>query len=56
MTDDCLVTTEVSVRAMDEADWPEVIGSIAGENTIFVATRSPDAGRKVERRLRGLIE
>jgi transcriptional regulator of arginine metabolism len=43
-------------QALDEADLPEVVGSIAGENTIFVAVRSVKDGLKLNRRLRELLE
>ncbi|MBI4475319.1 MAG: ArgR family transcriptional regulator [Acidobacteria bacterium] len=43
-------------QAIDDADWPEAIGSIAGENTVFVAARSERDGRKLEKRLRELLE
>jgi len=42
-------------QALDEAGWPESIGSIAGENTVFIAVRSLREGRKLERRLRELL-
>jgi transcriptional regulator of arginine metabolism len=38
-------------QAIDEAGWPEVVGSIAGENTVFLAFRSPKDSRKVEQRI-----
>ena len=43
-------------QALDDADWPESIGSIAGEDTVFVAARSPRDGKKLESRLRELLE
>lgn len=43
-------------QALDDAGWPESIGSIAGENTVFVAARSARAGKKLEQRLRELLE
>ena len=43
-------------QAMDDAGWPESVGSIAGDDTIFVAVRSPREGKKLERRLRELLE
>ena len=43
-------------QALDEAGWPECIGSIAGENTVFVAVRSPRDGRKLGHRLRELLK
>ncbi len=42
-------------QALDEAGWPESIGSIAGENTVFIVARSPRDGRKLAARLRRLI-
>jgi transcriptional regulator of arginine metabolism len=43
-------------QALDEAGWPEVVGTLAGENTIFIAVRSLQEGRKLERRVRELLE
>ena len=42
-------------QALDEAGWPEAIGTIAGENTIFIAARSEKDGKKLERRIRELL-
>src|SRR6185295_7232725 len=42
-------------QALDEAGWPEAIGTIAGENTVFIAVRSEKDGRKLERRIRELL-
>ena len=39
-------------EAMDQARWPEVVGTLAGENTIFMLCRSESDCR----RLRGRIE
>src|SRR5439155_9015335 len=36
---------------IDEADLPEVAGTIAGENTVFLAAYSAAAAQKVARRL-----
>ncbi len=41
-------------EAIDEEDWPEVMGTIAGENTILVVCRSSAAREMVMRRLRTL--
>ena len=35
-------------ESIDRADWEEVVGTIAGENTIFILVRS-DAGREALR-------
>ena len=42
-------------QALDEADLPEAVGSIAGENTIFIAARNAKDARKLERHLRELL-
>jgi transcriptional regulator of arginine metabolism len=38
--------------AIDRLAWPEVVGTIAGDDTIFLATRNPTAQRGVLKRLR----
>jgi transcriptional regulator of arginine metabolism len=42
-------------QALDEAGWPEWVGSIAGENTVFAVTRSPRDAKKLQGRLRKLL-
>jgi transcriptional regulator of arginine metabolism len=37
--------------AIDIAQWPEVVGTISGDDTIFIATASADAQRKLGERL-----
>jgi transcriptional regulator of arginine metabolism len=37
--------------AIDHAGWNEVVGTIAGDDTVFVATRSPQDARRVEQLL-----
>jgi transcriptional regulator of arginine metabolism len=39
-------------RALDEADVPDVVGTIAGDDTVFVATPGAAAALRLERRLR----
>jgi len=39
-------------RAIDEAGLPDVAGTIAGDDTVFVATSGTAAARRLERRLR----
>jgi transcriptional regulator of arginine metabolism len=39
-------------RAIDEAGLPDVAGTIAGDDTVFVATSGAPAARRLERRLR----
>ena len=42
--------------ALDRARWPEVAGSIAGDDTVFVATMDRGALQRVKRRLIRLSE
>lgn len=39
--------------AIDRADLPEVVGTVAGDDTILVVTRHARAGREVTRMLEG---
>jgi transcriptional regulator of arginine metabolism len=41
--------------AIDTAQWPEVIGTISGDDTIFIATAGIDAQRKLADRLLALF-
>jgi transcriptional regulator of arginine metabolism len=41
-------------EALDAEGWPEVLGTIGGENTILVVCRSAEARSEVMRRLREL--
>jgi transcriptional regulator of arginine metabolism len=38
--------------ALDRQGWPGVVGTIAGDDTIFVALTGADAARELRRRLR----
>src|SRR5262249_23775836 len=38
-------------RALDEAALPGVVGTIAGDDTVFVATADPQSARRLARRL-----
>ncbi len=40
--------------AMDRLAWPEVVGTIAGDDTIFVAVKDHGAQRRVVRAIRSL--
>ena len=42
--------------ALDRARWPEVAGSIAGDDTLFVACRDRGSLQRVKRRLLRLAE
>ena len=41
-------------HGLDEVAWPEVMGTIAGDDTILLICRSDKRGAEVERRLRAL--
>ena len=41
--------------AIDTARWPEVIGTISGDDTIFIATRAAREQHKLGERLRALF-
>jgi transcriptional regulator of arginine metabolism len=41
--------------AIDGARWPEVVGTISGDDTIFIATTGADAQRKLGERLLALF-
>src|SRR5262245_17922759 len=43
-------------RALDEAPLPAVVGTIAGDDTVFVATASERAARQLSRRLLVALE
>ena len=38
-------------QAVDDTKWPELAGSIAGENTVFIATRSVKESHDLEQRI-----
>jgi transcriptional regulator of arginine metabolism len=42
--------------AFDNSEWPEVVGTMAGDDTIFVATADADGQHKLLRRLEKLLE
>ncbi|MBP1623395.1 MAG: Arginine pathway regulatory protein ArgR, repressor of arg regulon [Acidobacteria bacterium] len=41
---------------LDAAEWPEVLGTVAGDDTVFVLLRNAHSGRKVLGRIRELSE
>jgi transcriptional regulator of arginine metabolism len=41
-------------EALDVEEWPDVVGTIAGDNTILILCRSSQARERVTRRLRSL--
>ena len=45
-------TAQSVAIALDKARWPEVFGTIAGDDTIFIATESAKAQRRLHDHLR----
>ena len=45
-----------AAAALDELHWPEIVGSIAGDDTIFCATHSKSEATRAMDKLRGLLE
>ena len=41
--------------AVDRARWPEVVGTISGDDTIFIATHGPSQQKKVLQRLHSIF-
>ena len=41
--------------AIDKAEWPEVVGTISGDDTIFVATNDARAQQRLIERLNSLL-
>jgi transcriptional regulator of arginine metabolism len=42
-------------EALDRQQWPEVVGTVAGDDTIFVATHQPRDADKAHRRILGMV-
>ena len=43
-------------EALDQAGWSEIIGTIAGDDTVLVITRNPRLRKEIANRLQGLVE
>jgi transcriptional regulator of arginine metabolism len=43
-------------RAIDEAGWEEIVGSLAGDDTVFIAVRSEKESRRVADRIREYLK
>lgn len=41
---------------LDQSEWPEVVGTISGDDTIFIATEDAAAQRKLTTRLRDIFK
>lgn len=42
-------------RVIDQSDWKELMGTIAGDDTILLIGRSPATSRELEKRLRRIV-
>jgi len=42
--------------AIDNAGWPEVVGSLAGDDTVFVAVRTTKESQELKRRIMALLK
>ena len=42
--------------ALDDEDWPDVVGTIAGDDTILVICRDTDTAQAVRQKLLQLLE
>ena len=40
---------------LDAERWPEIVGTVAGDDTIFVATSGPRQAAQVSKRMRALL-
>lgn len=43
-------------EAIDQGEWPEIVGSVAGENTILLITKSTVHARKTSKRVKRIME
>jgi transcriptional regulator of arginine metabolism len=48
-------SAQTVAAAIDKAEWPEVVGTISGDDTIFIATDTAAAQSAVVARLRSLF-
>jgi transcriptional regulator of arginine metabolism len=47
---------QLLASAIDHADWPAVLGTVAGDDTVLVITRDPSGGDELARQLLRLAE
>ncbi len=41
---------------LDAADWPEILGTVAGDDTVFALLRNSRLGKKVLKRIEGYLK
>jgi transcriptional regulator of arginine metabolism len=49
-------TAQSVAITIDQSNWPEVVGTISGDDTIFIATEDAGAQRKLTGRLRTIFK
>ena len=49
-------TANVAAEAIDGMNWPEIAGTLAGENSVFVAVRSKDMVPDIAARFRTMMQ
>ncbi len=49
-------TAQSVAVAIDQAKWPEVVGTISGDDTIFIATEDASAQQQLGSRLRAIFK
>ena len=50
-SDEAAADVAVLAVALDDEEWPEVVGTISGDDTIFIATPGVRAQRRLIERL-----
>ena len=41
--------------AIDAMRWPEIVGTVAGDDTIFIACKTPAHARDLQQRIEGIV-
>ena len=49
-------SANVAAEALDNLGWPEILGTIAGDNTIFIVARNETITAEITARIRRLTE
>lgn len=49
-------SANIAGEAIDSMEWKEVLGTIAGDNTIFIVTRNAQNAHEIAERIRGMMK
>jgi transcriptional regulator of arginine metabolism len=49
-------SANVAAEALDNLGWPEILGTIAGDNTIFIVARNENDTVEIAERIRRLTD